>query len=247
MKNCPYCKDSLNYLYNKEDVQVNYIGNLIPMFELKYGRLLLCPDCENYWYEDQEPYRYYRLLLKQNLQRTLDWNVSLPIASEEQKAILKQIKAHSQDSYGTNSGFIDFPVSCYHEDNWIDFCIVRFQKLPPFLVMFKYSMDFLRLDAIKDIRPSEYALPAVIRSFSDVMYELGLGDHPLLTSAPNQEYYGVWVMQDFFFSDGVKGRDLKLESFLTSRIGKSINYEQSSLPIKYVVADWDEEMNKYRA
>ncbi len=177
----------------------------------------------------------------------MDWNSSPPIANSEQKTILKQIKANPINSSGNNRDYIDFPVSCYFEDKWNDSCIVRFQKFPPFLSMFEYSMDFIRLDSVKDIRPSEFALPSVIRSFGDIDLELGLGDRPLLTYGPNQKFYAVWVGQNFFSLDGLKGSELNLESFLTKFPDKLVNYENSTLPKKYVIVDWDEEMNKYRA
>jgi hypothetical protein len=247
MKNCPYCEDVRYTEYSKEGMRVNYLGNLIPKFELKYGRLLLCQDCENYWYEDYEPYHRYRSLLKTNLQSTLEWNANLPIATENQKTILREIKANPLSNSGSNRDFIDFPVSIYYDGKWFESTIIRFQKLPPFLTMFGKCEDFIRLDAVREVKPSEYALSNVIRSFGDLDWELGLTDRPLITYGPNQKFYSVWVRQNFFFLDGLKGSELKLESFFSKVEGKSINFESSSLPIKYVIADWDEELNKYRA
>ncbi len=247
MKNCPYCEEDRYCQFRKVDVQVRYLGKLVPKFELKYGLLLQCPDCENYWYEDYEPYHLYRPLLKENLQSTLEWNSNLPLANKDQKIILKEVKANPINSSGSNRDFIDFPVSCYYEDKWFSSCIVRFQKLPPFLFMFKYYNDFIRLDAVAEVMPSEYALPSSIRCFGDLDWELGLTDRPLLTYGPNQKFYSVWVYQNFFFSDGLKGSELKLESFFAKFVDKSIKFEASTLPIKYVIADWDEELNQFRA
>jgi hypothetical protein len=246
MKNCPYCEDILYAEYSKKDMHVKYIGKLIPKYDLKYGQLLQCPDCENYWYEDYEPYHQYRPLLKQNLQLTLAWNSSLPISSPEHTAILKIIKATPPDKYGNRSYFIDFPVSCYYNDDWIEHCIIRFQKLPPYLVMFNYYKDFIRIDNIDKVRPSEFALPVEIRSRGKYTDEVRMGFNPILTSGPNHKYYSVTAMQNFFFFDDIKGSELKFESSFPASEGHPIISGFFPLPIKYVLADWEEDMLKCR-
>ena len=140
-----------------KDVRKHYKKNQ----SFEFGTIYLCPNCNTPWYLDNIETTLASLW---NTKRINEWQIIPKDLTSEQKAMFYSIKATPPDFYGNGRDFIDLPCKVILTNNkTLDFAMVRLQKDPPFINPYSHYKDYLTIDKVKKIEPSEYTLNTDLR------------------------------------------------------------------------------------
>jgi hypothetical protein len=223
-----------------KDVRKHYKKNQ----SFEFGTIYLCPNCNTPWYLDNIETTLASLW---NTKRINEWQIIPKDLTSEQKAMFYSIKATPPDFYGNGRDFIDLPCKVILTNNkTLDFAMVRLQKDPPFINPYSHYKDYLTIDKVKKIEPSEYTLNTDLRLKTCQMREIRMGFTPTRVLGINGVQYLLNGVTNFFNQDGIKGSELtsvpkgqeKHENDLVDVID---NFE-----IKIIVGHWDENLTRAR-
>ena len=236
-QNCPNCTGS-NYLtYTKSDLKRNFPfeNNIIAEFE--NCTIYRCTNCSTPWYEHVEFDSVYSVK-EEKLNQLLDWCAKKHQLKESLLEKLKQIGATPTNAWG-HKNQIQFPCKCTLNNNTeIEFCLISFQILPPFLNFTDYK-KVLSVNEVKDIQISDFALNNLIRKETVNAREVRNGFAPTPVKDPNDKYYILNWTKNFFNMNGVKGSYLEYAEKHPHE--KDMIYDNSKISINYIIGDWKEE------
>lgn len=216
--------------------------------KLKYGEMVICPVCKSKWIKLFAPrmdsgYVSLNPLQENDIAIFEEWNQNSYLPTKEQLKVLKKIGATPMDAYGNGSEYIQVPCKCILKDGReIDFCIVRFQRLPPMDVE---SKDIIYITDVKKILPSDYTLSPKVRLATAMAEEIRNSYAPTVVRLPTG---GKWIFNwthHFFGTTKIKGKDivevLNEDPFeaRTESEAKMGSFLESNETIIY--ADWQEE------
>lgn len=242
-KGCPAC-DSPNVICTSfSSFNNDYSGPFLDLKNLKIGRLVKCKSCKKIWFVDNSKSQVDTV--SQNCLQTIeDWNnKKLEIQTEHLKVLL-EIGCTPPDHYGNLNEFISIPCKCVlNNGQIIENAIVSIQRKPPVGLMYYNQDNFYFIDQVKTIENSEFALPLDVRIETGKACEISMGYAPTVVVAPNNQIYFINWTTNFFYEDGIKGKDIKIPSEQQRQLRNGINTKN---PIKEtrIIVDWTSELER---
>ncbi|WP_034924791.1 hypothetical protein [Gillisia sp. CAL575] len=239
-QNCPNCDGRIYLTYNKSDLKRKFLFENTKIAEFKTTNIYRCSVCATAWYDHQDFDSLYSVE-KDGLNKLLEWSSKKHELNTSIFTFLKEIGATPANFYGDKNQ-IEFPCKCVlNNDEEIDFCLIRFQNLPPFLNSTDYEKVF-SVNDIKYIQRSNFALNKIIRKKSANAKELRNGFAPTAVKDPNDNYFVLNWTKNFFNMNGIVGSCLEYAEKHPHE--KDMIYEDSKLYITYIIGDWNEELLK---
>jgi hypothetical protein len=201
---------------------------------LKSGCLYQCKSCSSNWYldEDKETMSFVENSLLPLIRK---WNDSTISLSQSHLKALLDIKQTPYDLYGNGSQYVQFPCEIKTTSGEvIPLAIVSFQKHPPFE---SWRNNKLATD-IREISPSQFALPFEIREETSKAAEIRMGFAPTVVKLSNNEKVILNWTQSFIKMKGINTSETKLckERIDTENMPDIYNLDSN---ITYFIVDPD--------
>ena len=236
-QNCPNCNGSIYLTYNKSDFKRKFSFDKNIIAEFKNSIIYRCSHCSTSWFDHVEFDSIYSVK-EERLDQLLDWCSKKHQLKKNLFSKLKEIKATPTNAFG-HKNQIEFPCKCIlNNDTEIDFCLISFQILPPFLNLTDYK-NVISVNDVKNIQISDFALNNLIRKKSVYAREVRNGFAPTPVKDPNDKYYILNWTKNFFNMNGVSGS--RLEYAEKHPHEKDMIYDNSKISITYIIGDWKEE------
>lgn len=209
-----------------------------------FGTLYLCPTCKTPWYLNHKETALSSLW---NTERINEW-LSVPNdLPNELREKFNTIKATPPDFYGNGRDFIDLPCKVILTDNkTLDFAIVRLQKDPPFINPYSHYKDYLTIDKIMKIEPSDYTLSTDLRLKTCQMGEIRMGFSPTRVLGSNGVQYLLNGVTNFFYQDGIKGSELTSVPKGQEKHEMDLVNVLENFEVSIIVGHWDENLKRTR-
>lgn len=235
-QNCPNCKDSIYLTYSKSDLKRKFPFANSKIAEFENSIIYKCLKCSTSWYDHKEFDSVYSVE-EEKLDQLLAWCSKNHQLKENLFSKLKEIGATPTNEWG-HQNQIEFPCKCVlNNDTEIDFCLIRFQILPPFLNFTDYE-KVVSVNDVKDLKISDFALNNSIRKKTVDAEEIRNGFAPTPVKDPNDNYYILNWTKNFFDMNGISGSLLQYAKKHPHE--KDMIYDNSEISITYIIGDWKE-------
>lgn len=242
---CRHCADSTGF--SRWYANDKTILAFEKIRDIKFGALVACPGCGAVFAKTEEAESHGRVEMnrieKSEMPAIAAWENEILEPTLAQLAALKSIGATPPDLYTNGAGQIVFPcrVSLKNGED-LDYCLVRFQKLPP-LKSNLYNSPYILLNEVADIFPSEFALSREVRYATTRAEEIRMSFAPTIVLGPDdKKYYLNWT-NDFVDFQNWKGSDIRLsgdEGHTAMDIGAR-PLGPGSKTVTFIIADWKDE------
>lgn len=209
-----------------------------------FGTIYFCPNCYTPWYLDHKETNLSSLWKTERINEWLAVPKDLPT---ELKDMFLKIKATPPDFYGNGKDIIELPCKVTLTDNSsVDFALIRLQKDPPFINPYSYYNDYLTIDKVKSIEPSEFALNAELRLKTCLMSEVSMGYSPTRVLGSNDVQYLLNGVTNFFFQDNLKGSQLTSVPKGQEKHELDLIDAVENFQTTYIVGHWNENLIRAR-
>lgn len=203
---CPKCEGSdssnLRFIWPAE----KFGKKVIKVKSLRNGDTLhKCMSCKTYWLKQDSPH----FTVVKNLEQIERWNSQAQVCKPEFVEDLKKIG---------KTNFLSFPcaVELKNGEKHTQ-SVISFIDEPP--IWFPAEQKIIFIDEVKNLSPSPEAIPHSIREAAAELWELTMGTKALFVQTPNQEFYRIHGIKNFFSHKGTLGQDLQLVENIETQIG----------------------------
>jgi len=175
--------------------------------QFDFGTIYYCPNCNQPWYLDHND---TTLSYVHDSSRIEEWMKLSNNLTDEQKNMFFEIGATPLDFYEYGKDFIDLPckVTLINEQT-LDFVLIRLQKDPPFIYSEPCYNEYITIDKVVKIEPSEYTLNPELRLQTCQAREIRMCFSPTRVIGSNGVQYLLNGVTNFFYQDNIKGSELK--------------------------------------
>jgi hypothetical protein len=229
---------NLNSFPNSEEY--NKLFNSLKVYkDLCYGKIYQDKD-NDFWYINPKQTET-TLISEDRVNLLLEWDKLKLLPNETLFNKLVKIGGLASSKYSFNGKYLDFPCMVkVNNDEWIDFCIVRFSETPP---VHDHLKKIILFDDLLDIRPSEYALSHSLRLASTLASEIRMSFYPFTLKTKGNELL-TYNRTTHFVSDGdIKGDEIICEVPFDYDTFKKIK-DNGSNNYTYVIGKWNGKMDK---
>ena len=237
-KKCPQCdrENIINFSITSKENK-NYLKFLILAKNLRRGSLYICPNCKIYWYFNPGD-KSMSLVTERNIKHLEYWNSKRFAISEPIFEMLKSIGGFPLAGIA-EAEHVSIPCKIVTKDGRsIDYCQFSFSTFPFFTF---HDKEIIFADQILLVQESEYCLSKEVRATIYAAPEIAMGYAPTAVASNYGQKFIIPSMQDFFSSDGVKGKDVvlsqKSDFWKLEREGVPIVRSNSETTI--VFGDWE--------
>lgn len=247
---CKHCSDSTSF--SRWDAKDRFILAFEKIRDIKFGALVSCPGCGAVFAKTEAAENPGWVELnrvdKAEMPAVEAWENEILEPTTQQLEVLRAIGATPPDLYTNGSGHIVFPCRVrLKSGKELDFCLVRFQKLPP-LQSNIYGAPYLLLNEVAEIFPSDFALSREVRYATTRAEEIRMSFAPTIVMGPdNRKYYLNWT-NDFIDFENWKGKDVRLsgdDGYQAMNIGAG-PLGSGKNAITYIIGDWKDDYLKLR-
>lgn len=208
--------------------------------DLQYGKLYKQKDTNDFWYIDPEKNFAY-IVLPDRVGLIKEWNSNDLLPDNDLWEKLKLIGGTPPHKWTISSDYIDFPCQIKDiKDNWTDFAIIRFTKVPPFETYYK---NLKLLKDVIDIKQSEFTMPNALRLSSTLTEDIRMSFFPFMVKTKSGKYVTYNERVDFTSKGDLKAEEISHEVDFSYNRFKTIQ-ETPNEERTFVIGKWDDRLEE---